>query len=107
MADVSAGPSIDPDSLYTGVLNGGSLSPAISAVGATAVPLPAVLSNYIKIGFIHIIPRGLDHILFVLGLFFYAPAGALCFANHHFHPCPQPDLGIGVTRAVHHACSNC
>ena len=74
MADVSAGPSIDPDSLYTGVLNGGSLSPAISAVGVTAVPLPAVISNYIKIGFIHIIPRGLDHILFVLGLFFYAPS---------------------------------
>ena len=32
-----------------------------------------MISNYIKIGFIHIIPRGLDHILFVLGLFFYAP----------------------------------
>ncbi len=37
------------------------------------MPLSAVISNYIKIGFIHIIPRGLDHILFVLGLFFYAP----------------------------------
>ncbi len=73
MAGASAGPSIDPNSLYTGLLNGGSLSPAISAVGATAVPLSAVISNYIKIGFIHIIPRGLDHILFVLGLFFYAP----------------------------------
>ena len=73
MAGASAGPSIDPNNLYTGLLNGGSLSPAISAVGATAVPLSAVISNYIKIGFIHIIPRGLDHILFVLGLFFYAP----------------------------------
>ena len=74
MTDVSAGPSIDSNSLYTGLLNGGSLSPAISVVGVKAVPLSAVVSNYIKIGFIHIIPRGLDHILFVLGLFFYAPS---------------------------------
>ena len=74
MAGASAGPSIDPNSLYTGLLNGGSLSPAISAVSATVVPLSAVISSYIKIGFIHIIPRGLDHILFVLGLFFYAPS---------------------------------
>ena len=73
MASASAGPSIDPNSLYTGFLNGGSLSPAISAVDVTAVPLSAVISDYIRIGFIHIIPRGLDHILFVLGLFFYAP----------------------------------
>jgi uncharacterized membrane protein len=73
MAGASAGPSLDPDSLYTGLLSGGSLSPAINSVGVTAVPLSSVISNYIKIGFIHIIPRGLDHILFVLGLFFYAP----------------------------------
>jgi len=73
MAGASAGPSIDPDSLYTGLLSGGSLSPAINSVGVTAVPLSSVISNYIKIGFIHIVPRGLDHILFVLGLFFYAP----------------------------------
>ena len=72
MASASAEPSIDPNSLYTGLLNEGNLSPAINAVGVTAVPLSTVISNYIKIGFIHIIPRGLDHILFVLGLFFYA-----------------------------------
>ena len=73
MADASAGPTIQQNSLYTGLLSGGSLSPAISSIGidATAMPLAAVISNYIKIGYIHIIPRGLDHILFVLGLFFY------------------------------------
>ena len=73
MAAASAGPSIDPDSLYTGLLSGGSLSPAINSVGVATVPIASVISNYIKIGFIHIIPRGLDHILFVLGLFLYAP----------------------------------
>jgi hypothetical protein len=31
-----------------------------------------MVGDYIKIGFIHIIPRGFDHILFVLGLFFYS-----------------------------------
>ncbi|MGA0951598.1 MAG: HupE/UreJ family protein [Candidatus Puniceispirillaceae bacterium] len=73
MAAASAGPSIDPDSLYTGLLSGGSLSPALTSVGVATVPIASVISNYIKIGFIHIIPRGLDHILFVLGLFLYAP----------------------------------
>lgn len=73
IAAASAGPSIDPDSLYTGLLSGGSLSPAINSVGVATVPIASVISNYIKIGFIHIIPRGLDHILFVLGLFLYAP----------------------------------
>lgn len=31
-------------------------------------------TNYIKIGFEHIVPKGLDHILFVLGLFFFSTA---------------------------------
>lgn len=28
-----------------------------------------VITNYVKLGFVHILPKGLDHILFVLGLF--------------------------------------
>ena len=67
-----ADPSIDPESLYTGLLNNGSQSPAISTRGVAAQPVSTVIINYIEIGFIHIIPRGFDHILFVLGLFFYA-----------------------------------
>ena len=71
MAGASAEPSIDSNSLYTGLLNEGNLSPAISAVGVIAAPLSTIISNHIKIGFIHTIPHGLGHILFVLGLFFY------------------------------------
>ncbi len=33
-----------------------------------------IFTNYIKIGFEHIVPKGLDHILFVLGLFFFSTA---------------------------------
>ena len=33
------------------------------------VPRQGVFSSYLKLGFTHIVPKGLDHILFVLGLF--------------------------------------
>lgn len=55
---------------YTGYLNGGESSPPIAfAGGGAASPMQAFLS-YIPVGFDHILPKGLDHILFVLGLFF-------------------------------------
>jgi hypothetical protein len=34
-----------------------------------ARPVGRVFADYIGLGFVHIVPRGLDHILFVLGLF--------------------------------------
>jgi len=67
-----ADPSIDQDSLYTGYLTAGTVSPAITHQGGDGMGLSTLISNYVKIGFIHIIPRGFDHILFVLGLFLYA-----------------------------------
>lgn len=33
----------------------------------------ATFTNYVTLGFVHIVPRGLDHILFVLGLFLLTP----------------------------------
>ncbi|MGK0272400.1 MAG: hydrogenase/urease accessory protein HupE [Cocleimonas sp.] len=35
-------------------------------------PLIQVVSDYIVLGFQHIIPKGLDHIVFILGLFFFS-----------------------------------
>lgn len=32
-----------------------------------------VFANYAKLGFVHIIPRGFDHILFIIGLFLLSP----------------------------------
>lgn len=56
---------------YTAILSGG-LSEALPREGiATEGALP-VFGRFIVSGFEHIIPKGLDHILFVLGLFFFS-----------------------------------
>ena len=55
---------------FTGYLNGGESSGTIALAGGGAqTPMQAFMS-YIPVGFDHILPKGLDHILFVLGLFF-------------------------------------
>lgn len=57
---------------YTAILAGGTLSTALPREGfATEGALP-VFTRFVASGFEHIIPKGLDHILFVLGLFFFA-----------------------------------
>ncbi len=35
-------------------------------------PLYEVIANYIELGFKHILPKGMDHILFILGLFLFS-----------------------------------
>ena len=35
-------------------------------------PILTVIKNYIELGFVHIFPRGMDHILFILALFFFS-----------------------------------
>ena len=37
-------------------------------------PLSKTISEYVILGFKHILPKGLDHILFILGLFFFSAA---------------------------------
>ncbi len=55
---------------FTGFLNGGETSAAIVFSGGSALGFGEALVGYIPVGFDHILPKGLDHILFVLGLFF-------------------------------------
>ena len=62
----------DPDTAYSAYLTGGQLSDPIPREGASGQSWLSVFGNYIKIGFEHIVPKGLDHILFVLGLFFFS-----------------------------------
>ncbi len=52
------------------LLEPGRASPPFPLVETgRAIPRQGVFSSYLKLGFTHIVPKGLDHILFVLGLF--------------------------------------
>lgn len=55
---------------YTGYLSGGQSSPPITVSGGSEASFLQVFADYVPVGFDHILPKGLDHILFVLGLFF-------------------------------------
>ncbi|MDP4993086.1 MAG: HupE/UreJ family protein [Marivita lacus] len=55
---------------YTGYLEGGQSSGDIQLGGGDEASGWATFGTYIPVGFDHILPKGLDHILFVLGLFF-------------------------------------
>ncbi len=55
---------------FTGYVAAGQTSPSISIQGGTEQSGWSVFAEYIPVGFDHILPKGLDHILFVLGLFF-------------------------------------
>jgi hypothetical protein len=58
------------DDAFTGYLSGGQSSPEIALAGGGAQSGWQAFLAYIPVGFDHILPKGLDHILFVLGLFF-------------------------------------
>ncbi len=64
-------PAIEGDDAepYTAYLTGGSASDPIAIVGAEAQSVMETIKDYVWIGFTHIVPKGLDHILFVIGLF--------------------------------------
>lgn len=53
-----------------GWLKDGETSEPVPVGGATAKGTLLLFAEYAAIGFTHILPKGLDHILFVLGLFF-------------------------------------
>jgi len=57
---------------YAALLGKGDSSAPMPRDGSAEVGGISNFLNYIKIGFEHIIPKGLDHILFVLGLFFFS-----------------------------------
>ena len=58
------------DDPYTGYINGGDTSPGISIAGGKSDSGWATFASYVPVGFENVLPKGLDHILFVLGLFF-------------------------------------
>lgn len=58
------------DAPFSAYLDSGAMSDPIALVGGSAMSPVQALASYIPLGFSHILPQGLDHILFVLGLFF-------------------------------------
>ena len=55
-------------------LEGAQQSPAISLVAPPPAPTRAdVAKQYLALGFTHILPNGLDHMLFVVGIFLLSP----------------------------------
>ncbi|MEO0904224.1 MAG: HupE/UreJ family protein [Pseudomonadota bacterium] len=63
---------MDVPAPYDGFLEGGALSDQFPLAGGGQATAMETLIDYIPVGFDHIVPKGLDHILFVLGLFFLA-----------------------------------
>lgn len=58
---------------YSAYLGDGSPSAPIPVEGGLTMSAGQVFLDYIGIGFTHIVPKGLDHILFVVGLFLLSP----------------------------------
>lgn len=77
--DPAFGPSVirvaDADGAYSysAYLDNGVLSAPIPVAGGLTSSAGEIFWDYIGIGFTHIVPKGLDHILFVVGLFLLSP----------------------------------
>ncbi len=60
-------------SFYSGYVLSGSTSEPIPISEVLPQSAWSVFRNYVVVGFEHIVPKGLDHILFVVGLFLLSP----------------------------------
>lgn len=88
---------MDVDDPYTGYIEGGNTSPPIPIDGGTVQTAMQVFVSYMPVGFDHIIPKGLDHILFVLGLFFLSTRLApLLWQISAFTVAHTVTLGLGA-----------
>ncbi|MCX7559849.1 HupE/UreJ family protein [Sulfitobacter sp. F26204] len=86
---------------FTGYLAGGEISPAITIGGGDAQTWAQALFGYIPVGFDHILPQGLDHILFVLGLFLLSTRwGPLLWQVSAFTLAHTVTLALGATGLV-------
>ncbi len=60
---------MDETNDYNAYLTNGDITDPISTEGATVISFWTNLVNYTIVGYYHILPKGLDHILFIVGLF--------------------------------------
>ncbi len=85
------------DEPFTGYVEAGTTTPAIAIDGGVVQTWTEVFVAYVPVGFDHIIPKGLDHILFVLGLFFLSVRlGPLLWQISAFTLAHTVTLGLGA-----------
>ncbi len=58
-----------PGEPVTALLKGGAASADLPLSGEVETSLWQIFTDYVGLGYVHILPMGLDHILFVLGLY--------------------------------------
>jgi len=86
---------------YEGFLDGGELTPELPRAQVLTEGAGAVFLRYVGAGFEHIVPLGLDHILFVLGLFLFAARlGPLLWQVTAFTLAHTITLALASTGAV-------
>lgn len=86
---------------YTGYLTNGALSDPISREEADDQTALEAFVTYVAVGFDHIVPKGLDHMLFVLGLFFLAlRMGPLLWQVSAFTLAHTVTLALGALEIV-------
>jgi hypothetical protein len=86
---------------YDGYLKPGELTPPITLLGGSGMTSLESFLSYIPVGFDHIVPKGLDHILFVLGLFFLSPrAKPLLWQISLFTVAHTVTLALGATGLI-------
>lgn len=85
------------DEGFTGYIDGGGTSGPVQLGGGDALSGWGTFFQYIPVGFDHILPKGLDHILFVLGLFFLSlRLGALLWQVTAFTLAHTVTLALGA-----------
>ena len=65
--------AIDDPNAFSQYVDAGNRSDSIKVTGNEHQSTWQVVLNFLPVGFTHIIPKGIDHILFVIGLFLLAP----------------------------------
>ncbi len=87
----------DAEPFYSAFLQGGEASEPISLQEIVKQGAWANFGKYVTIGFEHIVPKGLDHILFVVGLFLLSPRlRALSWQVTGFTLAHSVSLALGI-----------
>ena len=86
---------------YSVYLTDGKLSDPIPVTGAVARSTAQTVWDYIVLGYTHILPKGLDHILFVIGLFLLSTRlRPLLWQVTSFTVAHTVTLALGITGVV-------